>query len=103
MMLARINKLPYIGTPRGRVLHSHEVFTTVSAPEPDIKPDTVPLWVVILSAVAGAIILLLLIFMLYKVSKFTVLIKQIIYEEGSEKCVMFLVGMFTTFSIIELD
>lgn len=67
MMLARINKLPYIGTPVGRLLHSHEVFTTVSAPEPDIRPDVVPLWVVVLSAVAGTIILLLIIFILYKV------------------------------------
>lgn len=67
MMVARISKLPYIGRPRESEIRSHEIFTTVTAPEPDIKPSFVPLWVVVLSAVAGTIILLLLIFLLYKV------------------------------------
>ncbi|XP_025836181.1 integrin alpha-PS2 isoform X1 [Agrilus planipennis] len=66
MMLARISKLPYIGKPVDRPVHTHEIFTTVSAPEPEIKPDMVPLWVVVLSAVAGTAILLLLAFLLYK-------------------------------------
>ncbi|XP_017775608.1 PREDICTED: integrin alpha-PS2-like, partial [Nicrophorus vespilloides] len=65
MMLARISKLQYIGRPAERQIHSHEIFTTVPVTEPD-KPKIVPLWVVVLSAVAGTIILLLLIFLLYK-------------------------------------
>lgn len=66
-MRATISKLPFIGTPVDRVLQVHEVYTTVYPPKPDIVSEVVPLWVVILSAVAGAIILLLLIFLLHKV------------------------------------
>ena len=39
--------------------------TVVPIPEP--KPDIVPLWIIVLSACAGVIILLLLIYLLYKV------------------------------------
>lgn len=66
MMVSRINKLPYIGTPNDRPIHTHEVFTNMTLTETEIKPDVVPLWVVVLSACAGAIILLLLILLLYK-------------------------------------
>lgn len=69
MMVSRINKLPYIGTPNDRPIHTHEVFTNMTFTEAEIKPDVVPLWVVVLSACAGAIILLLLIFLLYKVCR----------------------------------
>ncbi|GLV41998.1 inflated [Carabus blaptoides fortunei] len=66
MMVSRINKLPYIGTPTERPIHSHEVFTNVQKTDTEIKTDIVPLWVVVLSACAGTIILLLLVFLLYK-------------------------------------
>lgn len=68
MMLARINKLPYIGTPKDRQFHSKEVFTEVPEQNQPLKPKFVPLWVIILAAVAGTLILLLLIFLLYKVN-----------------------------------
>lgn len=67
MMLARIDKLPYIGRPVNRTVHSHEIFTTIAAPQPDTKTDIVPLWVIVLSAVGGTIVLLLLIYLLHKV------------------------------------
>lgn len=66
-MVARINKLPYIEYPSKRLVHSYDVQTNIPASNPEIKPDIVPLWVVVVSAVAGTIILLLLILLLYKV------------------------------------
>ncbi|XP_031349411.1 uncharacterized protein LOC116175429 [Photinus pyralis] len=67
MLLARISQFEEIlGVPEKRKLYRHQAITTVMPPTPDIKPDMVPLWVVILSAVAGTLILLLLIFLLYK-------------------------------------
>lgn len=65
-VVARIVKLPYIGEPQEKPLKTFEV-PVKAIPEPIITPDVVPLWVVILSAVAGALILLLLIYLLYKV------------------------------------
>lgn len=65
-VVARITKLPYIGAPQEKPLKTFEV-PVKAIPEPIITPDVVPLWVVILSAVAGALILLLLIYLLYKV------------------------------------
>lgn len=66
-MVAHVTKLPSIGVPKVSELISREVNTTVAPSDPYIKPDIVPLWVVVLSAVAGTIILLLLIYLLYKV------------------------------------
>ena len=66
-MLARISKVPYLGSNTDNVIYKHEVVTTVLPPKPEEVPDIVPLWVVVLSAAAGAVILLLLIFLLYKV------------------------------------
>lgn len=68
MMVARVSKLPYIGKPEDQPVKSHEVFTTIVSKDVDSKPDVVPLWVVVLSAVAGTLILLLLIYLLYVVS-----------------------------------
>ncbi|XP_044732044.1 integrin alpha-PS2 isoform X2 [Chrysoperla carnea] len=65
MMVARVSKLPYIGKPDDQPIKSHEVFTTIVSKDIDTEPDVVPLWVVVLSAVAGALILLLLIYLLY--------------------------------------
>lgn len=67
MVVARVNKLPFIGSPQDKPIKSYEVVTT-AIPIPDPKPDVVPLWVVVLSACAGVLILLLLIYLLYKVS-----------------------------------
>lgn len=61
MMIARIADIP------NRELKRYEIFTNVTAPQTEVKPGVVPLWVIVLSAVAGALILLLLIFLLYKV------------------------------------
>lgn len=66
MVLARVTKLPYIGTPHKRSLETKEV-KIVAVPMPEPKPDIVPLWIIILSAIVGVIILLLLIYLLYKV------------------------------------
>ncbi|GAB0088980.1 Integrin alpha-PS2 [Sergentomyia squamirostris] len=63
--VARVTRQPFIGEPKEKPIKSFEV-PVVAIPEPIIKPDVVPLWVVILSACAGAIILLLLIYLLYK-------------------------------------
>lgn len=67
MTVARISKLPYIGAPKDKPIKSHEVFTT-AIPEPVPKSDVIPLWIVVLAACAGAIILLLLVYLLYKVN-----------------------------------
>lgn len=45
---------------------SHEVFFT-AIPDPTPKPDIVPLWIVVLAAIAGILILILLVYLLYKV------------------------------------
>lgn len=67
MVIARVKRLPYIGEPIDKPLKSYEVkISAVPIPEP--KPDIVPLWVIILSACVGVIILLLLIYILYKVN-----------------------------------
>jgi hypothetical protein len=66
MAYGRITKLPYIGDTN-KNFTTHEVsFTAI--PDPVPKPDVVPLWIFVLAACAGALILLLLIYLLYKVS-----------------------------------
>ncbi|XP_032674406.1 integrin alpha-PS2 isoform X2 [Odontomachus brunneus] len=65
-LIARVTKQPFIGTPAEQVIRSDEVITNVEPSALPTVPDVIPLWVVILSACAGAIILLLLIFLLYK-------------------------------------
>ena len=67
MMLARVQRVPRLMSVDDSKIEMQEVETVVKTPE-EIKSETVPLWVVVLSAVAGTIILLLLIFLLYKVS-----------------------------------
>jgi hypothetical protein len=66
MAIGRITKLPYVGEPTDDKLKTHEVFVT-AIPDPIPKPDVVPLWVYVLAAIIGALILLLLIYLLYKV------------------------------------
>uniref|UniRef100_A0A182N036 Uncharacterized protein n=1 Tax=Anopheles dirus TaxID=7168 RepID=A0A182N036_9DIPT len=65
MNVARVLKLPYIGEPRDKPIKTHEI-QVLAVPEPTAKPDVVPLWIVVLSACAGALILLLLIYLLSK-------------------------------------
>lgn len=81
MAIARITKLPFIGKPTEMPLKGLELSVT-AIPIPEPKPDVVPLWVVVLSACAGVIILLLIIYLLYKVSvidiKIYILIRFII-------------------------
>lgn len=67
MVISRVARLPYIGEPHAKPLKSYEV-KIAAVPIPEPKPDIVPLWIIILSAVVGVIILLLLIYLLYKVS-----------------------------------
>lgn len=70
MAIGRITRLPYVGEPTNDTLKTHEVFVT-AIPDPIPKPDVVPLWIVVLAACAGALILLLLIYLLYKVRIYT--------------------------------
>ncbi|XP_017880871.1 integrin alpha-PS2 isoform X2 [Ceratina calcarata] len=65
-LVARVTKQPFIGTPAEQVTKSHEIKTNVEPSITPSAPDVIPLWVVVLAACAGAIILLLLIFLLYK-------------------------------------
>lgn len=70
MAIGRITKLPYVGEPTNDTIKTHEVFVT-AIPDPIPKEDVVPLWIVVLAACAGALILLLLIYLLYKVRVYT--------------------------------
>ncbi|XP_048504880.1 integrin alpha-PS2 isoform X1 [Athalia rosae] len=65
-LVARVTRQPFIGAPIDQLPKSHEIYTTIYPTTPLTEPDVVPLWVVVLSACAGTIILLLLIFLLYK-------------------------------------
>ncbi|CAD1475193.1 unnamed protein product, partial [Heterotrigona itama] len=65
-LVARVTKQPFIGTPAEQVVKSHEIKTNVEPSITPSVPDVIPLWVVVLSACAGTIILLLLIFLLHK-------------------------------------
>lgn len=74
-LIARVTKQPFIGTPVDPVVKSHEIYTNVQPTISPAAPDVVPLWVVVLAACAGTIILLLLIYLLHKV--FNILIFEI--------------------------
>ncbi|XP_014088054.2 integrin alpha-PS2 isoform X1 [Bactrocera oleae] len=65
MAAANVTRLPYIGEPKVPIIKTHEIFYK-AVPEPIPVPDVVPLWVVVLAACAGALILLLLVYLLYK-------------------------------------
>lgn len=67
LVAGRVTKLPHIGAPDQSAVHTHEVVTQVVPRGVGVKPDVVPLWVVVLSACAGALILMLLVYLLYKV------------------------------------
>lgn len=71
---AKVTKLPYIGKPDSKLaqVRSHEVLTQIVPRDLGVKPDIIPLWIVVLAAVAGTAILLLLVFLLYKVINFKI-------------------------------
>ncbi|XP_075237231.1 uncharacterized protein LOC142333690 isoform X2 [Lycorma delicatula] len=66
MVGGRVLKLPHIGSPDQTAIHTKEVVTDIQPREVAGKTEVVPLWVVVLSACAGAIILMLLVYLLYK-------------------------------------
>ncbi|XP_030382273.1 integrin alpha-PS2 isoform X2 [Scaptodrosophila lebanonensis] len=65
LAVAHVTLLPFIGRPKDEIKKSFEIFYK-AVPEPTPTPDVVPLWVVVLSACAGALIFLLLVLALYK-------------------------------------
>ncbi|EDW65533.1 integrin alpha-PS2 isoform X1 [Drosophila virilis] len=65
LAVANVTNLPFIGTPKDKIVKTHEIFYKAQ-PEPLQVPDVVPLWVVVLAACAGALIFLLLVLLLYK-------------------------------------
>jgi hypothetical protein len=67
-LVARVTKQPFIGTPTQQVIRSDEVVTNIEPSVSPSIPDIIPVWVVVLSACAGMIILLLLVYLLHKVS-----------------------------------
>lgn len=67
LAVSRISRLAHIGRPAERPLLADEIKIT-AIPVPEQKSDVIPLWIIVLSAVVGIIILLLLIYLLYKVT-----------------------------------
>lgn len=70
-MSVKITRLPYIGMPvpddkLGQV-RIHEVSTQIISRDLAVKPNIIPLWTVVLATVAGTCVLLLLVYLLYKV------------------------------------
>lgn len=74
-LVTLVTEQPFIGKPREMIYKNHEVYTNVQPTAPPAEPDVVPLWIVVLSACAGTIILLLLIFLLHKVQQ-----EQLLYN-----------------------
>ncbi|XP_069683383.1 integrin alpha-PS2 isoform X1 [Periplaneta americana] len=66
LLATRLTRLPYIGAPEEESLRTREEYTEVVPTDTSLRPEIVPLWIVVLSACAGALILLLLIFLLWK-------------------------------------
>lgn len=68
LAIGSITRLPYLAETSEIEKRSHEVFFT-AIPDPTPKPDIVPLWIVVLAAIAGILILILLVYLLYKVNR----------------------------------
>lgn len=66
LAVGRIVRLPYLAETADMEKRTHEVFFT-AIPDPTPKPDIVPLWIVVLAAIAGILIFILLVYLLYKV------------------------------------
>ncbi|XP_050678590.1 integrin alpha-8 isoform X2 [Leptidea sinapis] len=62
----RVSRLPMVGRPSDRSWQTAEAHTVVTPQLEALETGTIPLWVIILAAVVGALLLLLLIFALYK-------------------------------------
>ncbi|XP_053626129.1 integrin alpha-V isoform X2 [Plodia interpunctella] len=62
----RISYLPTVGRPLDQSWHTTEAHTVITPQLEALESGNIPLWVVVLAAVAGALLLLLLIFALYK-------------------------------------
>ncbi|CRL01777.1 CLUMA_CG014993, isoform A [Clunio marinus] len=65
LIRGRVTKLPYIGELEAQEFKSHEIVLK-AVPNQEPKPEIIPLWIYVLAAVVGALILLLLIYLLYK-------------------------------------
>ncbi|XP_023310590.1 integrin alpha-PS2 isoform X3 [Anoplophora glabripennis] len=65
MIVGKISKLN-MRSQDGQLLKEHEVFTEVPAKGPELVPEVAPLWIYVVSAVAGVVMLLLLIWILSK-------------------------------------
>ncbi|XP_049867403.1 integrin alpha pat-2 isoform X2 [Pectinophora gossypiella] len=63
---ARVSRLPLVGKPSDPTWHTAEAQTLVTPQLEALESGSIPLWVVVLAAVVGALLLLLLIFALYK-------------------------------------
>ncbi|XP_073943620.1 integrin subunit alpha inflated isoform X2 [Choristoneura fumiferana] len=63
---AHVTQLPIQGRPERTIWHNGEARTLVSPQLGAAESGSIPLWVVVLAAVIGALLLLLLIFALYK-------------------------------------
>ncbi|XP_072944283.1 integrin alpha-PS2 isoform X2 [Epargyreus clarus] len=62
----RVSRLPIVGRPHARGWQAAEAHTQLTPQLAALDSGSVPLWVIILAAVVGALLLLLLIFALYK-------------------------------------
>lgn len=62
----RVSRLPMVGRPSDPAWHTAEAQTVITPQLEARDSGTIPLWVVVLAAVVGALLLLLLIFALYK-------------------------------------
>lgn len=65
MAVGRVTKVPYLDRPTNEPIKKHEIVNTAST-VPVPTEGVIPLWVVILAALAGTLLLLLLILLLYK-------------------------------------
>ncbi|XP_047988907.1 integrin alpha-PS2 isoform X4 [Leguminivora glycinivorella] len=66
LVAAHVTQLPIVGSPKHTTWHQAEAKTVVTPQLGAAESGSIPLWVIILAAVVGALLLLLLIFALYK-------------------------------------
>ncbi|XP_063378399.1 integrin alpha-PS2 isoform X1 [Cydia fagiglandana] len=66
LVAAHVTQLPIVGSPKHTHWHQAEAQTLVTPQLGAAESGSIPLWVIILAAIVGALLLLLLIFALYK-------------------------------------
>jgi integrin alpha 8 len=66
-LFAIVTSQPFVDEPVENIARSYEIMTTVLPFTNMNTADIVPLWIVVISACAGTSILLLLVYLLYKV------------------------------------